>query len=150
MVLNALDTYRDVGLLIVRMGLGISFMFAHGQGKLFAGPETWAQIGANAANVGLDFFPVFWGFMAGLAEFGGGLLLLLGFLFRPALFLLICTMITAAASHVAGTVPGGPLHAVEMGIVFLALFFTGPGQYSLDAMLAPRDEVRAETPGSVS
>ena len=35
-----LDRYRDLGLLVMRVGLGLSFM-AHGWPKLVGGPETW-------------------------------------------------------------------------------------------------------------
>lgn len=136
MLLHALDRYRDAGLLILRVGIGLAFALGHGGPKLFGGPERWRGVGGAAANVGLDFAPVFWGFMAAFAEFGGGILLILGLLFRPAAFLLLCTMIVAAVSHATGAIPGSPLHAVEAGVVFLALIFIGPGTYSLDARLS--------------
>ncbi len=40
MILRSLDKYRDVGLLILRVGIGIMFM-GHGLPKLIAGPEKW-------------------------------------------------------------------------------------------------------------
>lgn len=137
MAFQPFDRVRDAGLLVIRVGLGLAFMFIHGYGKLFGGLTRWEQIGANAAHVGLDFLPMFWGFMASMAEFGGGLLLLLGLFFRPALVLLIATMITAATTHIV-TGNGSPWHAIELGIVFLGLFLVGPGQYSLDNQLSRR------------
>ena len=138
MILHTLNRFRDGGLLLLRLGLGLSYMIVHGKGKLFGGPERWAQVGENAAAVGLDFLPTFWGFMGGLAEFAGGLLLILGLLFRPALFFLICTMAVAATAHATGAIGGSPWHAAELGVVFLALFFIGPGRYSLDERLYQR------------
>jgi putative oxidoreductase len=88
------------------------------------------------AVLGITFWPAFWGFVAALAEFGGGILLMLGLLFRPALTLLLGTMAVAALGHISGQIDGGPWHATEMATVFVALLLTGPGRYSLDAYLA--------------
>lgn len=134
MIWTFLDRYRDIGLLILRVGIGLAFIFFHGMGKLFDGPERWATLGERAQYVGIAFWPPFWGFMAGLAEFGGGLLLILGLFFRPALILMTCVMITAAAWHI-GSGTGSPYHAIEMGILFVSLFLIGPGRYSLDHRL---------------
>lgn len=136
MVLHSLNRYRDAGLLLLRIGIGLAFM-VHGAPKLFGGPETWTKIGGAMANFGIDFAPAFWGFMAGFAEFGGGLLLILGFLVRPALFLLVGTMIVAATRHIVSG-QGSPLHAIEAGVLFLSLIFIGPGRYSIDAWLVSR------------
>ena len=138
MILHDLNRYRDAGLLILRIGLGLMYMFAHGWSKVIGGPDLWEMIGANAANVGLGFAPTFWGFMAAFAEFGGGLLLVLGLFFRPALVLLLGVMTTAAVSHIVGDVPGPPWHPIELGIVLISLFLIGPGRYSLDAKLHSR------------
>ncbi len=133
----------NFGLLIVRVGVGIMFVL-HGEGKMFGGPEKWAKLGKAMADVGIDFAPVFWGFMAAFAEFGGGILLALGLFFRPACFLMLVTMAVAAHVHwldaaEAGESLKGKLmegsHAIELGIVFLALLFTGPGKYSVDNKL---------------
>ena len=82
--------------------------------------------------------------MAAFAEFGGGILLVLGLLFRPACFLMVFTMFVAASVHwldaaEAGEGLKGKLmessHAIEAGFVFLSLLFTGPGKYSVDSKL---------------
>jgi putative oxidoreductase len=72
--------------------------------------------------------------MAAFAEFVGGILLMLGFVFRPALVILSGTMIVAAIGHTFGDIGGGPWHATEMLTVFIALLITGPGAYSLDTL----------------
>lgn len=126
---------QHLGLLILRTGIGIMFMF-HGGPKLFGGISKWESTGSNIAYLGIDIFPVFWGFMAGLAEFGGGVLMIPGLLFRPALFLMLCTMLVAANKHlVLGDGISGASHAIESAVLFLSLLLTGPGRYSLDRVL---------------
>lgn len=127
-----LSKHIDIGLLILRLGLGIMFLY-HGAPKIFGGPDMWAKIGGAAGNFGITFAPVFWGFMAAVAEFGGGLCLILGLFMKPAMMLLVINMIVASSSHFAGGQGlAGASHAIENGIVFLSLIFIGPGKYSLD------------------
>ena len=84
--------------------------------------------------IGITFLPVFWGFMAALAETLGALLLAIGLFTRYALALLLFTMIMAAAFHLnQGDGMNGASRAIEMGILFLSLIFIGPGKYSFDA-----------------
>lgn len=127
-------TALNIALLVLRIGIGISFVFVYGYEKIFGGPETWAGLGSNMALLGITFWPVFWGFMAAATEFVGGILLMLGLAFRPALVLLSGTMIVAALGHTIGDISGGPWHATEMLTVFIALLITGPGAYSLDTL----------------
>jgi len=136
MCLDILNTYRDLGLLILRIGIGFMFVL-HGYPKITGGPEFWAQIGAATSFVGINFTPVFFGFMAALSEFGGGICLMLGLWFRPACLLMTITMAVAAAMHLGkgDDLVKGASHAVEMGFVFFSLFFIGPGLYSLDEKL---------------
>ncbi len=131
------DTSRwssvDLALLVLRVGIGISFVFVYGLAKITGGVETWIDLGGNMAIFGITVWPTFWGFMAALTEFAGGILLMLGLLFRPVLGLLLVVMTVAFASHVAAG--EGPWHATEMATVFVALLLTGPGRYSIDAYL---------------
>lgn len=130
--MKTLSTYRDFGLLLLRVGIGIMFVF-HGLPKLIGGPEHWAGLGAVIGKFGITFFPEFWGFMAGFSEFAGGLSLILGFKFRPALFLLLIAMVIASFHHVlSGDDFSTSSHAIEAAILFLSLIFIGPGKYSLD------------------
>ena len=104
----------------------------HGYPKLIGGPEMWVKIGGSMGNTGIHFAPTFWGFMASFAEFAGGLCLILGFLFRPALALLLFTMCIAALMHYkSGDGFNGYSHAVESAVVFFGLFIAGPGKYAL-------------------
>ncbi|HNM32713.1 MAG TPA: DoxX family protein [Chitinophagales bacterium] len=123
--------YTDLGLLIIRIGIGGMFLL-HGYPKIIGGAEKWEMIGAAMRNIHINFAPAFWGFMAAFAEFGGGICLILGVLFRPALAMLIFTMFIAAFMHYTnGDGFGGYSHAVENGIVFLGLFIAGSGKYAL-------------------
>lgn len=136
--------HLSIGLLLIRLGLGLSFM-VHGGGKLAGGPEGWLGLGGAMANWGITFAPVFWGFAGAMAEFGGGLLVLLGLLFRPACLLLVFTMITATLVHLKqGDNYSTLSHALEMAIVFCSLLFTGPGAYSLDYRLARKDPLEGK------
>lgn len=132
-----MDTSRwasvDLALLVLRVGIGISFVYVYGWDKISGGPDTWVDLGQNMALFGVTVWPTFWGFMAAATEFAGGLCLMLGLLFRPVLGLLLFTMFVAASSHIAAG--EGPWHAMEMATVFVALLLAGPGQYSVDALL---------------
>jgi len=118
----------NTGLLLLRLGVGIVFIL-HGWPKISGGPVQWEKIGGSAGDIGIHFFPVFWGFMAAIAEFGGGILLILGVLFRPACILILITMIVAMAQHVAQT--QDYLHPLLAAVVFIGLIFTGPGKYRM-------------------
>jgi len=121
-----------LGLLLMRIGLGIMFVL-HGWPKISGGPERWAGVGGAMVNWGIDFAPTFWGFMASISEFGGGILLLTGLFFRPTCVLLFITMLVATTMHLKN---GDPFtdysHALELAIVFFSLCFTGPGRFSLN------------------
>jgi len=132
MLFHNFDKYRDVGLLVLRFGIGIMFMY-HGLPKLTAGPEVWTNIGGVLSDMGIGFAPTFFGFMAALSEFGGGLLLMLGLFTRPACIFLSVTMVVAALMHLIGGDPfGDASHAIESAVIFISLFLIGPGKYSLD------------------
>ena len=135
MLFTQLDKYRQTGLLVLRLGLGIMFVI-HGFPKMMAGPEKWAELGGVMGLLGLKFAPAVWGFMAAFAELGGGLLLILGFFFRPACALLAFTMFVAMFMHLSkGDSLNIASHAIEACITFISLIFIGPGDYALDSKI---------------
>ncbi|MCG9874799.1 MAG: DoxX family protein [Leptospiraceae bacterium] len=132
MILNHFNRFREIGILVMRIGMGIAFVI-HGLPKIVGGVPVWEELGRAMGFIGITSFPAFWGFMAGLAEFGGGILLILGVLFRPACMALAFTMLTAMMYHIGkGQGFSDFSHAMEDGIIFLALLLIGPGKYSLD------------------
>ncbi len=130
---------RDFGLLILRISIGV-LMIVHGVPKFLGGSKQMEWLGSQMAIFGITFWPVFWGFMAAFSEVVGGLLLIVGFLVRPACFFLICTMIVASAHYIAEPEKG--LSALEnfnfyisnplsLAFVFLSIMFMGPGRFSV-------------------
>jgi len=136
MLFKKLDRYRDIGLLVLRIGIGAAFV-CHGYPKVVGGPEAWTKIGGALSALGVNFGHTIMGLAAGLSELAGGLLLMLGLLTRPACFFLLNTMIVATVMHVRA---GDPFvkysHALEAAILFFSLLLIGPGKYSLDEKLS--------------
>lgn len=133
MIWTHLNKYRDWGLLFLRATAGLYLAFAHGWGKVAGGPEQWAGLGGTMEIFGLGFAPTFWGFMSAFAEFFCALLVVVGFLTRPAAIFVVINALVATTAHLTGAIEGGPELAVLYGIIFFSLIFTGPGRYSLDA-----------------
>jgi putative oxidoreductase len=131
------DRWRDIGLLVLRLGFGLGFIFFHGWGKLTGGPERWTGVGEAVQHLGIGFGHTFFGFLAAFAESIGGLLIAAGFLFRPAALLLAGTMFVAWVMHVV-TGQGNPAHSFKNLWVALGLALIGPGRYSVDHWLATR------------
>lgn len=141
MILEKLDRYRDEGLLILRIGIGIAFM-CHGFPKLMAGPELWTKLGGALSALGVTIAPTFMGGLAALAEFGGGYLLVFGLFTRVACFFMFCTMVVATAWHVSnGDSFTKYSHALEAAILFFSLMFIGPGKISLDWWRSQKEQM---------
>lgn len=127
------DKRHDIGLLFMRVGIGIMFIVAHGLPKLVGGPERWALVGGAMSYLGIKAYPALWGFLATIAELGGGVLLILGKWVRPASAAMLFTMVVAASMHL---LKGDGLlkasHPIEAAIFFVGLLFLGGGKYGLD------------------
>jgi putative oxidoreductase len=127
-----LSNYKNLGLLIIRVGLGIMFIY-HGYPKLMGGPKEWTELGGSMKYVGIHFLPAAWGFLAAATELLGGFLLIIGLAFRPVCILLLINLIVAALMHFgSGGNLGDAAHAIEDAVVFAGLIFIGPGKYSVD------------------
>jgi putative oxidoreductase len=126
----------SVGLLVLRLVVGAAFLF-HGWPKI-QNATTWM-------NKMPDAPPPYLQAAAAVAEFGGGISLILGFLTPLFALLLACTMATAAFMvHIPKGDPfvsqGGPsweLAAVYFGVSVMFLL-VGPGQLSMDWCLFGR------------
>ncbi|HZG58260.1 DoxX family protein [Paenibacillus sp.] len=130
---------EDVGLLIVRVVIGLAF-FGHGAQKLFAwfggygvkGTGGWFDSIGMKPGVAIAVF-------VGFVELAGGLLFAAG-LFTPVVGALLAATMAVAIVKVHG--PNGFWNAsngYEFPLVLLAVFvgvaLTGAGAYSLDALL---------------
>jgi putative oxidoreductase len=127
-----IKTNSDLGLLILRLGIGLSFCYVYGYPKLMGGPGKWEQIGAVMSKIGVPCIPGFWGLMAALSECLGGALLIVGFGTRVSAGFMAFTMLMASVHHLTS---GDPLykaaHAMEMCAVLLALVCAGSGKYAV-------------------
>src|ERR1700761_3227941 len=94
-LLSSLGKYKNFGLLLIRVGLGILFIY-HGLPKLIGGPARWEKLGGAAGVVGLHFLPMFWGFLCAVTETFGGVLVIVGLAFRPVCLLLVINLLIAA------------------------------------------------------
>ncbi len=143
-----LNRYRHVGLLILRLGMGAIFV-THGLSKFAAGSEGLAEVGSVVATFGIDGGHVFWGGVAATCEALGGVLLMLGLFTRLAAIAISLVLLGAFVMH---TISGDPLavwlHPLKAFTVMVALFFTGPGRYSVDALMTDRDTLERAEPGS--
>jgi putative oxidoreductase len=136
MLTSFFSKHKDFGILLLRLTTGAGFIFVHGWGKIFGGPEFWAMIGKSMSNLGITFAPGFWGFMASASEFGGGILILLGLFTRPAAAFMAFTMVVAVITHLSRLDPWNRvITPFEMLGIFLCLLFVGAGKYSLDNLI---------------
>jgi putative oxidoreductase len=127
-----LGNYKNFGLLIIRVGLGVMFIY-HGYPKLMGGPKEWTELGGSMKYIGIHFLPMVWGLLAAVTELLGGFLLIIGLAFRPVCILLFINLVIAALMHLrTGGSLGDAAHAIEDAIVFAGLIFIGPGKYSVD------------------
>jgi putative oxidoreductase len=132
--------------LALRIPVGIIFM-AHGAQKLFAWFGGYGLSGTGQFFESIGLAPgVAMAFLAGSAEFFGGLFIILGLLTRPSALVLAFTMLIAIVSvHL----PNGLFMSnggYEFGLALLAasvsLMLSGGGKVAVDNWLADRLSVQ--------
>lgn len=120
----------STALLILRLVMGFAFVL-HGWGKI-QNPFSWA--GPQSP------FPGIFLLLAAIAEFGGGISMILGFL-TPAFSVLIAVTMTVATGLHA-VILGDPFvskgaGAYELALVYaaisLVILTVGPGKFSVDS-----------------
>ena len=134
----------DAGLagLILRVPVGVVLM-AHGAQKLFGwfGGYGLQGTGQWMASIGLEPGIVM-AFLAGSAEFFGGLALIAGALTRPAALVSAFTMLVAIFSvhfeHGLFLSNNGYEYALTLLAATLALTIQGAGRYSVDQIIATK------------
>lgn len=124
---------RDVGLLVLRLGFGLTIALAHGWGKMAGFTENSGGF-PDPLGIGSEASMA----LAIFAELVCGLLVAVGLFGRLATVPLII-MLLVAFFIVHGSDPFGDKElALTYLAGFLGLFFTGPGRYSVDAMIGRR------------
>lgn len=128
--------YKDEGLLIIRVLIGIS-LASHGYAKFAGGETTLVATGSMLKYFGISGGYLALGTLAALAELLGGCLTALGLFTRIATFFAVGVLFVAMTVMFisAGFNAGG--HAMDDMIIYIGIFIMGPGRYSLDYKMAP-------------
>jgi len=129
-------TEQSLSALPLRLIAGFIFT-AHGAQKLFAWFGGYGLDGTGQWMESIGLAPGYlMALMAGSAEFFGGLLLIIGFLTRPASFVLAITMFVAIFTvHIDNGLfmsANGYEFGLSLIAITLALLIQGGGKYSID------------------
>jgi putative oxidoreductase len=127
------------GLLLARLIVGV-LMAAHGSQKLFGWFGGYGLAGTAGFYEQLGFRPGrLFVVVSSLAEVAGGILVALGLFGPVGPALILSVMIVAAVSVHWGKGLFAGTNGIEVPLLYaasaVALAFTGPGPFSLDAML---------------
>jgi putative oxidoreductase len=129
---------HDLGLLLVRLILGVVLMF-HGSQKLFgwfdgAGMEEFTKFLASLYIP----MPETSAYLSAGTEFFGGALIVLGCLTRLVAIPVVVNMLVAVVTvhrYEFAVKKDGMEYALMLCVVALALIFMGAGRYSVDGCL---------------
>ena len=129
----------SIGLLIIRLVMGVAFM-GHGAQKLFGWFGGYGLKGTGGWMESLGIKPgVTMALLAGLAEFVGGALFVLGLLTPLAGIMIAGTMVVAIAKVHGANGFWGTNNGYEFNLILIAvalgIALAGPGQYAIDALL---------------
>jgi putative oxidoreductase len=132
---RSLDKLQPVALLVLRLVLG-AIMIAHGSMKVFGGMPKHIEF---VSHLGM---PGWMAYLSAAAEFGGGILLIVGLFTRfAALAILINMLVGVFKVHwkngLVSRSPGaaGYEFPLSLAAIAFALIFFGAGPLALDRML---------------
>jgi len=127
--LNFLNRLQPLGLLVLRLALGV-IMIAHGWQKI---ADHMHGLTGMMHQLGL---PPFMAYLVVAAEFGGGILVLVGFLTRLAAFAIFIDMLVAILKvhlpHGLFASNGGLEFPLACAAIAFALIFSGAGPIAID------------------
>lgn len=136
-MLNQLDKFKEYGPIFIRLIIGVHLVYGT-QDNVF----SYARMEEFAAFLSAHKvpFPLFAAFVSAYAQFICGILFILGAATRYAAFVMIINFIAAILiAHL-----GDPYPAKFPALMMLAgacfLFLHGPGELSVDRLLARRRE----------
>ncbi|GAA4471421.1 DoxX family protein [Rhodococcus olei] len=131
------SAFRDLALLIARVGIGIIFV-AHGWQKFFTNGIDKTQVAFDGMGAPM---PDLSAILAASVELGGGLLLIVGLLTPIAGILLFLDMLGAFFIVHADQglfMPMGYELVLALGVSSLLIAAVGAGRLSVDALLGGR------------
>jgi putative oxidoreductase len=131
MRLAFLAKYREVGLLLIRISIGLLFIL-YTAPALIGGPKAWGHFGTGASHFGLHSHVQVWGFLGALLGCVGGILMIFGLFFRIGVLLVLVVAIGHAIAVYEGPGFRAALPSIEMCFVLAGVLFVGPGKYSVD------------------
>jgi putative oxidoreductase len=131
MRLAFLAKYREVGLLLIRVSIGLLFIL-YTTPALIGGPKAWGHFGTGASHFGLHSHVQVWGFLGALLGCLGGILMIFGLFFRIGVLLVLVVAIGHAIAVYEGPGFRAALPSIEMCFVLAGVLFVGPGKYSVD------------------
>ena len=127
--MNFLNRLHPLGLLVLRLALG-AVMIAHGYQKIFGGMPQFMQM---LQHMGI---PAWMGYLTVAAEFGGGILLVAGFLTRLAALAIFIDMVVAIIKvHLHNGLfskNGGFEFPMVCGAIAFSLIWSGAGPIAMD------------------
>lgn len=127
--MNFLNRLQPLALLILRLALG-TIMIAHGWQKI---ADHMQGITEAIHHMGL---PTFMAYLVVAAEFGGGILVFVGFLTRLAALAILIDMLVAILKvhlpHGLFSKNGGFEFPLACAAIAFALIFTGAGPIAID------------------
>ncbi|MEM6801884.1 MAG: DoxX family protein [Bacteroidota bacterium] len=123
----------DLGLLILRVGAGLSMAFGHGLGKV---PVSEGFI-EGVSKMGF-IMPTLFAWAAALSELLGGIFIALGFATKPSAVFFTITMLVAAFVRHGADPYARKEKAILFALIGIYLIFKGAGKYSLDEIIYNR------------
>lgn len=148
MIKRLIQTDSDIASFVLRILLGIVF-FPHGAQKVFGwfgGYGFSGTMGAFTEKMGI---PAIFAFLAILAESGGSLALISGFLTRVAAFGIACNMVVAILMvhfpngffmNWSGKQQGeGFEYHILVIAITIALMIKGGGRWSVDRLISKKE-----------
>jgi len=129
--------WQETGLTLIRLLVG-SFMIYHGA-EVF---EQEKMDGYTKWLTDLKFpSPELMAYLGKGIEFAAGLLFTVGLFTRLAIIPLVGTMLIIAFGMGHGKIFMDDQHPFNFVLLFLVIFFTGPGRFSLDYYLFGRKKI---------